>query len=106
MTKPSQPPLELPPNVKHGTLHAHRYYKCRCWECKGARHTYDQQRNQAIRKGTWSSARRSRGWYVCHSGYGVTHAEHEYNWSGFCTRCRADRKTEEFWEAKWKEGES
>lgn len=101
MTKPAQPPLDLPAHIKHGTLHAHRYYKCRCWPCLYRHRRYDQERNQSIRRGTWRRPNSSR-WYVCVSSFGVTHAEHLYNRPGQCIRCGADRKTEELWEEKWK----
>lgn len=35
-------PVPLPDHVQHGSLNAYGHYKCRCWECRAGRASYDR----------------------------------------------------------------
>lgn len=96
-----QEPVWIPNHLKHGTSYVHRHYKCRCGLCQEWRRAYDRQRDQASRR---KPDRRLQwgGWYVCVI-WGEARGEHEYDGGQRCIRCGADRRTEEFWEAKWQE---
>lgn len=94
--------MSLPKGVRHGSSLAHRWFKCRCWECQAWRRAYDKGRSRDIRNGTRTVKAQGR-WYVCVTTWGVTYASHEYNRSNCCIRCGANREIEEAWEARWQE---
>jgi hypothetical protein len=100
---PFEPPVTLPPGVHHGTAKAHQMpYRCRCVQCLTWRREYDVNRPRRDYEPR-PKASPDAGWYVCADTYAVTYAEHEYDPADLCIRCRADRETEELWEARWKE---
>lgn len=101
MTRPPQPPADLPPHISHGTSAAHSHYKCRCGGCQEWRRSYDRNRDQAIRKGCWKERR--QGWYVCIDAWGEAWGMHRYTGFGTCGRCGASQQEEQYWEWKWKE---
>lgn len=103
LPRPPQPPVALPDGVSHGTWRAHRKFKCRCLRCQEWSREIDRNRPPRGKNKPRKPASELTGWYVCATRWGATYAEHEYSRTGVCIRCKADRATEEHWEARWKE---
>ena len=43
--------------LEHGKLSTYTHEGCRCKPCKEAKRTYEENRRNKIRKGTWSNPR-------------------------------------------------